>query len=186
MKTVLEMVRMNEIDLNDPVTFGKLYEEYFPKVYNYVRYRVLDPTSADDLTARTFHKAIDCRLSYDPSRAGFGTWVFAIARNAVNDHLRARRRRKFLTLDWLHDRASETPDPEQLLIGNEEKERLLSAIAELPEKERDILALKYAAGKSNRIIADITGLGESNIGVIVHRAIAKLRGRMLVEEENHE
>jgi RNA polymerase sigma factor (sigma-70 family) len=182
----LKVVQTNESNLNELETFGKLYEEYFPKVYNYVRYRVFDPTSADDLTARIFHKALDHWLSYDPSRAGFGTWILVIARNAVNDHLRARRRRKMLSLDRLRGRASDAPDAEQLLIRSEERDRLLSAIAELSERERDILALKYAAGKTNRSIADITGLGESNVGVIVHRSIAKLRSRMLVEEEHHE
>lgn len=183
MNTFFDVVRTKELNLNDPVTFGELYEKYFPKVYNYVRYRVFDPTSADDLTAGIFHKALDRRLSYDPSRAGFGTWIFAIARNVVSDHLRVRRRRKLLSLFWLRDRASDAPDPEQLFIGNEERDRLLSAIAGLSERERDILALKYAAGETNRSIAEITGLGESNIGVIVHRTISKLRSRMLVEEK---
>lgn len=186
MKPVLKVVQTNDINLNDPEAFGGLYEEYFPKVYNYVRYRVIDPAAADDLTSSVFHKAFDRRSSYDPSRAGFGTWLFTIARNTINDHLRAVRRRKLLSLEWLRDRASGEPDPEQIMIGNEERDRLLDAIAKLPERERDIMGLKYAAGKTNRTIAGLTGLSESNVGVIVHRAIGKLRSRMLAEEENNE
>jgi RNA polymerase sigma-70 factor (ECF subfamily) len=186
MKTDLKVVQTNQLDLNDPVIFGELYEEYFPKVYNYVRYRILDPTTADDLTARTFYKALDRRSSYDPSRAGFGTWILTIARNAVNDYLRANRRYKLFSVRWLRDRASITPNPEQLLIEREAQDRLLSAIGELSKRERDILALKYAAGKTNRSIADMAGLSESNIAVIVHRAVAKLRRVMAEEEERSE
>lgn len=184
MKPNLEVVPTNEVNPTDPETFGKAYEEYFPKVYNYVRYRVSDSAAADDLTSHTFHKALDRLSSFDSSRAAFSTWLFAIARNAINDHLRAARRRKMLSLSWLRDRAGAGPDPEQALIGGEERERLLAAIASLPEKDRDILGLKYAAGKTNRAIAGLTGRSESNVGVIIHRAIGKLRRRMLAEEEN--
>jgi len=184
MNPILEVVQTNEVNPGDPETFGKAYEEYFPRVYNYVRYRVSNAETADDLTSATFHKALDRLSSYDPSRAAFGTWLFAIARNTINDHLRAARRRKMLSLSWLRDRAGGDPDPEQALIGNEERDRLLAAIAKLPERERDILGLKYAAGKTNRAIAALTGQSESNVGVIIHRAIGKLRSRMLAEEEN--
>jgi RNA polymerase sigma-70 factor (ECF subfamily) len=60
------------------------------------------------------------------------------------------------------------------------------ALAGLPERERDILGLKFAVGYTNRAIAELTGLTESNIGVIVHRAIGELRLQLRAEEDSHE
>jgi RNA polymerase sigma-70 factor (ECF subfamily) len=48
-------------------------------------------------------------------------------------------------------------------------------MAALPERDRELLSLKYGAGMTNRAIARITGLTESNVGTILHRAVEKLR-----------
>ena len=48
-------------------------------------------------------------------------------------------------------------------------------IAGLPDRERELLALKYGAGATNRAIADVTGISESNVGTILHRTVQKLR-----------
>ena len=50
-------------------------------------------------------------------------------------------------------------------------------LAALPERERELLALKYGADATNRAIATITGLGESNVGTILHRTVVSLRAR---------
>jgi RNA polymerase sigma factor (sigma-70 family) len=172
--------------LEDPEEFGLLYEAYFPRVYNYIRYRIIDPATTDDLTSSTFHKALDKLSTFDPSRAAFPAWLFAIARNTINDHLRALRRRRWVSLFWAGERASDRPDPELEMIQDEDRRRLLAAVAELPERERDILGLKFGARHTNRAIAELTGLGESNVGVIIHRALGRLRSRLLAEEENHD
>ena len=55
--------------------------------------------------------------------------------------------------------------------------RLSALLADLPERDRELLALKYGAGATNRAIAKLTGLGESNVGTILHRVVAALRTR---------
>ncbi len=88
----------------------------------------------------------------------------------------------WLPLDWLWDRASPDPTPEQYGIGGEERQRLLEALGVLSNRERDVLGLKFAGGPTNRAIARLTGLGESHVGVIVYRAVGKLRARLGGEE----
>jgi DNA-directed RNA polymerase specialized sigma24 family protein len=53
--------------------------------------------------------------------------------------------------------------------------RLAALLGGLAEREREILALKYGAGLTNRAIARLTGLGESNVGTLLHRTVQKLR-----------
>ncbi len=70
----------------EPRAFADLYDHYFPRVYNYIRYHVRDAETADDITAQVFERALIKISSYRPERASFADWLFAIARNAVRDH----------------------------------------------------------------------------------------------------
>ncbi len=166
----------------EPAAFATIYDHYFPRVYNYVHYRVRDAETTDDLTAQVFERALVSIGSYRPDRAPFAAWLFAIARNAVNDHLRAKRRRRWLSLEALRDRASAEPQPEEVAIHGETRAELLAAVARLSDRERDLIALKFAAGLTNRRIAELTGLSESNVGVILYRTVRRLRAELNVEE----
>ena len=104
--------------------------------------------------------------------------MLGIARNGVRDYLRSRRRWGWLPLDWMSERAFRDPSPEQRAICGEERQRLLEALSGLSERERDVLGLKFGGGLTNRAIARLTGLGESHVGVIVYRAVGKLRARL--------
>lgn len=53
--------------------------------------------------------------------------------------------------------------------------RLTTLMAKLPERDRELIALKYGGGLTNRTIATLTGLSESNVGTILHRAVQALR-----------
>jgi RNA polymerase sigma-70 factor (ECF subfamily) len=162
----------------EPAAFAAIYDHYFPRVYNYVRYRVRDAETADDVTAQVFERALVSISSYRPERGPFAPWLFAIARNAVNDHLRAQRRRRWLSLEVLRDRASAEPQPEEVAIRSEIHAELVAAAASLNDRERDLIALKFAAGLTNRRIAELTGLSESNVGVILYRAMQRLRAEL--------
>ncbi len=167
---------------DDETLFERAYESEFPHVYGYIRYRIGNGDTADDLASQTFLKALDRLSTFDPRKSEIGPWMLGIARNVVRDHFRARRRWGWLPLDWLWDRASPDPTPEQYAIGGEERRRLLKELGVLSNRERDVLGLKFAGGLTNRAIARLTGLGESHVGVIVYRAVGRLRARLEGEE----
>jgi RNA polymerase sigma-70 factor (ECF subfamily) len=149
-----------------------LYAEQLPRVYNFFRYRVGAGPEAEDLTAITFEKAWRARERYRRDLAAFSTWLFTIARHVAVDHL--RRQRNHVSLEHAADLAGgETP--EVLAERRSNVARLSTLMASLPERERELLALKYGAGFTNRTIARLTGLGESNVGTILHRTVQKLR-----------
>ena len=181
-RPVLDLEASAHESRDDETAFERAYESEFPRVYGYIRYRVGNADTTDDLTSQTFLKALDRLSTFDPRKAEIGPWMLGIARNVVRDHLRARRRWGWLPLDWLWDRAAPGPTPEQAAIRNEQQRRLLGALRALSERERDVLGLKFAGDLTNRAIAQLTGLGESHVGVIVYRAVGKLRARMGEEE----
>lgn len=159
----------------DASAFAAVYDHYFARIYNYVRYRVQETDTADDLTSHIFERVLVNLDSYRPEKAPFAAWLFAIARNAVNDHLRAQQRRRWLSLERLRDWAGGDPPPGEVVAGREAHHRLLTAVARLGSRERDIIALKFAGGLTNRRIAELTGLTESHVGVILYRTIRRLR-----------
>jgi RNA polymerase sigma-70 factor (ECF subfamily) len=173
----------NELALVDrataePAAFAAIYDHYFPRVYNYVRYRINDADMADELTAQVFERVLTKLNSYRSERAPFAAWLFAIARNTVNDYVRAQKRRRWLSLEVLRDRPGNEPQPEEVVVHTETRAELLAAISCLGERERDLIALKFAAGQTNRRIAKLTGLGESHVGVLLYRAIRRLRAEL--------
>lgn len=156
-----------------------LYDSYFTRVYNYLRYRCGDADTADDLTALVFEKALTNFHRYKPDRAPFSAWLFAIARNIVNSHLRQLRRNRMTNLETIHDQLAEDGLPEVDLISTENTEELLHALDALEERERDLLSLKFGARLTNRRIAEISQLSETNVAVIIYRALKKLRKQLL-------
>lgn len=156
----------------DEEHWDALYAEQLPRVYNFFRYRVGDGPVAEDLASLTFEKAWRARRRYRRDLAGFGTWLFVIARNVAIDHFRARRVHAPL------EEAAGVPGgatPEELAERRSDFERLGRLLAKLPERERELVALKYGAEMTNRAIAKATGLSESNVGTILHRVVGQLR-----------
>jgi RNA polymerase sigma-70 factor (ECF subfamily) len=157
----------------ETVDWDGAYREEMPRVFNYFRYRGFDRATAEDLTSATFEKAWRARDRYRRDRAAVSTWLLAIARNAATDHLRRSRLAAPLVEASLRD--DETPETQAL--RDAQSRRLRALLAELPERERELLALKFGAEATNRAISTLTGLGESNVGTILHRAIGTLRAR---------
>ena len=152
-----------------------VYGEQLPRVYNFFRYRFGPSAEAEDLTAKTFEKAWRARHRYRRDVAGFATWLLSIARNVATDHVRARR--VTLPLDAARSVPASARSPEDAVAAQSDADRLSQLLAQLPDRERELLALKYGAGMTNRAIAGVTGLSESNVGTIVHRSIQTLRER---------
>lgn len=154
------------------VDWDAVYTEQLPRVYNYFRYRFANEAVAEDLTSRTFEKAWSARQRYRRDKAGFATWLLRIARNVGIDHLRSLRRHAPLEAA-AHVTTGGTPEDTQAHASD--LARLALLVEQLPERERDLLALKYGAGETNRVIAELTGVSESNVGTIIHRAVRTLR-----------
>ena len=149
-----------------------LYADQLPRIYNFFRYRVGDGAVAEDLTSLTFEKAWRSRDRYRRDLAGFGTWLVVIARNVATDHWRTRRLHAPLDAA-AHVAGGATP--EELAERRSDMEQLSRALSALGEREREIVALKYGAGLTNRAIAKTLQLSESNVGTLLHRTIQALR-----------
>lgn len=185
-----EKTLANESDLAaravvEATAFAAIYNHYFPKVYNYVRYRVRDLDTTDELTSLIFERVLTRISTFQPDKAPFGAWLFAIARHAVMDHFRAQKRRRWFSLDLFVEHPNPAPLPEETIAQADASERLLLAIGQLDGRAQDLIAMKFTSGLENTQIARITGLSESNVGVILYRALRQLRTILNDKENSH-
>lgn len=152
--------------------FEAVYRDQLPRVYNFFRYRFGDNVLAEDLTAATFEKAWQKRDQYRSDLSALTTWIFTIARRIAIDHFRRPRVEEQVD-ENLH--YSKCDNPEELVQKQSDLQRLNRLLECLSERERELVALKYGSGLSNRAIANMCRLSESNVGVILFRTVLTLR-----------
>ena len=156
-------------------TFAELYEEYMPKVFRYIQYKVNAVQVTEDLTSTVFEKALTNFSKFSSDKASFSTWIFSIARNTVIDHYRVRGRRQNVSLEETADISSGDLSPEEELVRKGELKKLQVCLSGLTQEEQEIIRLKFGAELNNRQIAKTLGLSESNVGTKLYRAVRKLR-----------
>jgi len=165
----------------DPSTFAHLYRRYLPRMYHYVRARLDREEDAADLTQQIFLHALAALPGYQPRGVPFAAWLFRIARHAVSDFY--RRRRAVVSWDSFPEAlwgASALQDMDALLLQRERLTRLKTLLARLKPAQRELLALRFAAGLSSSEIARVVGRSPA--------AVKKQLTRLLhtLKEQYHE
>ena len=151
--------------------FDALYRSARDDVFAYVASLLGDRGAAEDVTAAAFERAFRKRTSYDSRRGSERSWLFGIARNAALDELRRRQRRAALVTEP----PAVTPAPEEQLEHTLRRAAVRTALAALPARDHELIALKFHAGLDNAEIADVLGVSVTNAGTRLHRALTKLR-----------
>lgn len=152
-----------------------LFDQYATRLFTYFQYRCNDTATAQDMTMQVFERLLHNLSRYDEDRAPVSAWLFSIARHVATDWQRRLYLRKFIPWDDFSRQPSVDPGPEQITLESEERVRLRQALRRLSNRERDVIGLRFTSGLTNRAIAEMTGLSESNVAVILFRALQKLR-----------
>lgn len=152
--------------------FEALYRGARDDVYAYVATLLRDRAAAEDVTALAFERAYRRRGTYKPTRGSARAWLFGIARNAALDELRHRRRAAALSGDPADATAPSTEEAAEDALRRVAVRR---ALAELPPRDRELIALKFHAGLDNAELAAVLGVRVSAAGTQLHRAMTKLR-----------
>ncbi|MFZ7101732.1 MAG: RNA polymerase sigma factor [Peptococcaceae bacterium] len=158
---------------------SQMYKQYYAKIFKYTLYRVGDRNTAEDLVSEVFEKVWIKYYTFNPQKAKFSTWLFTIANNTIIDYLKKNNRQgETVCLE----KVAAKYRLEDVIIHQELKEYLLKAISCLDERQKNIISLKFAACLTNREIARMLDLTESNVGTILYRSLKQLRD-ILKEQE---
>jgi RNA polymerase sigma-70 factor, ECF subfamily len=160
----------------DPARFADLYELNFERVYAFIARRVGDRDAAEDLTSEVFHKALANLPRFEWRGAPFAAWLFKIAANAIAD--RAQRAGKELLVDdppELGVEAIAEADLEKV----EHQARLFRLVDQLPADQRHVIAMRFAADKSIREIAEKLGRTEGAVKQLQFRGLQNLRAELV-------
>jgi RNA polymerase sigma-70 factor, ECF subfamily len=180
---------------SDAEAFGDLYQRYVNRIYNYHYRHTSSRTDAEDLTSRTFYRALRSLHSYRETGAPFQAWLFRIAHNLVVNWYRDRTNHPTVTMDgddYMSLRAQMIPaevseGPEASLAAKEQRAVLLRAVSRLPEERKTLIILKFVEGMTNVEIGEVLGRTEGAIKALYHRTLITLRlamreGAMDVQE----
>lgn len=155
--------------------FAELYEYYVDGIYGYVLRRVGNASDAEDITARTFEKALGGIGDFQWKGASFCSWLVRIAANSVIDHYRREGRAKMVDLEEVLPLLVASDNPTRGVEREEECRLLLKAMQGLPEKYRKVIELKFIDDMDSQVIADTIGCTKGNLAVRLHRALKALR-----------
>lgn len=156
--------------------------------FHYLR----DAADADEAVQDAFVKAYT-HLGTFREDLPFEVWFTRILINGCLDRLKARRRRERwiapAVLDPNGDERdpadylpSRGPSPEDVVLADERRRQLMSAVAELPERQRMVFMLSHFDGRSSREVSALTGLNESTVRVHLFRAIRRLRSLLIAPQ----
>lgn len=160
--------------------FSEKYSKYFPRVFAYIYARVGNLHRTEDLVSEVFERAYTKAESLR-SEAAFSTWLFTIARNAIISHGRKYNRETLVDPEVMQEIAPHSASVESQVLQQEEMQDIARLVRQFPQREQDIISLKFDAELPNQQIAEIMGLSEPNVRVIIFRTLRKLR-EMLVTE----
>lgn len=162
--------------------FSEKYRQFFPRVFAYIYGRVHNTQITEDLAADVFERAFLKAGSLRNDEA-FSTWLFTIARNIIISHGRKHARETLVDPDVLKAIAPSGGSVEGEVLMREDLAAVAQTMRQFPQREQDIVALKFDAELSNAQIAEIMGLSEPNIRVILFRTLRKLREMMLASRQ---
>jgi RNA polymerase sigma-70 factor (ECF subfamily) len=133
---------------------------------------------ARDVCQEAFLKAYRALDSFK-SEARFSSWLYQIALNLCRDRLRRRKGRTLVSLEELEGAGTalvtKRPDAQELLEAGDLARAVASAIAMLPEEQREIVVLKEYQELTFAEIADVLGIPVSTVKTRLYRGLGLLR-----------
>lgn len=162
----------------DPSQFDALYRRYLAQVYSFAYYELGDHHEAEDATERTFLAALAGLDRFEeralpaegPDASTFRIWLFRIARNAVANQRRHRRRHPADPIEVAEVIPAAT-NVEAAVVRRDEASAAWQAIDRLPADRRRAIILRFVDDMSTSEIASVLGRSEGAVRVLLHRAL---------------
>ncbi len=162
--------------------FDMLYQRYRKPMYNYLLQQCHDRATADELFQDIWMKLIRAREHYQV-KASFRTWLYHLAHNRLIDHFRRSQLRQAEQQGHLAPAPDELADPagagpDTQLDTQQQLQKLMVLVHELPTEQRDVFLLQQEAGLDLNAIAYVTGVAYETVKSRLRYALKRLRQGM--------
>jgi len=173
---LIERAKRGEVE-----AFGCLYERYLESIYRYIRARVAEDRTAEDLTETVFLRSFESLSRYKEKGLRFSAFLYQIARNLLVDHY--RQKEEELPLESA-DQISVSPSRmDDIIVIQDQVDRLRVGLEALPEEYREIIRLRVLLELSTAECAEWIGRSEGAVRVLLHRAMKALKRQVVKDNE---
>jgi len=159
----------------DPDAFAALYDAYVSRIYSFIYFKTHHRETAEDLTSKTFMKALDGLESFDAKKGSFSNWLYSIARNNVIDFYRIRKSEYDINDIW---DLSSSDDVERDIEAKQKLEKIEKYLRKLKSEHREIIILRVWNEMSYKEISEIVGKSEASCKMIFSRSLKELKKEM--------
>lgn len=170
---------LERLSAGDPAAARLLVRAKLPRVLGLATRVLGDRGDAEEVAQETFLRVWRQAAAWKPGAAKFDTWLHTVALNLCRDRL---RRRRPIVGDELPDIADPSPDAESGMIEAERGRRVAAAVAALPERQREAIALVHYQDCSGQEAADIMEVSVDALESLLARARRTLRARLNPQE----
>ena len=181
-----EKALVQQAKAGDRDAFAALVSAYEGKIYNLALRYLGNREDAMDASQEVFLRVFRFLPGFQ-EESGFSTWIYRIGVNVCKDMLVKRNKRNELSLELPDDEddyrtvevADERYDPQAIVEQSDLRESLASAIAELPQQQREMIVLRDIQGLSYEEIGQVLCLESGTVKSRLSRARENLRKKLL-------
>jgi RNA polymerase sigma-70 factor (ECF subfamily) len=169
---------------SDPAAFTALYRRHYDTVFRYCVHRLFERQTAEDVTSAVFLKVVEKLGRFSGDERQFRNWLYKIATNEVNNHLRRAARRNGL-LERFHERAGRQTGGCRALKDETGEELVLlkQAMLTLKPRYQTIITLRFFENLKLTEIAEVLGSSPGTVRSQLARALSKLRKTMALGKQ---
>ena len=157
---------------SDPTAFVQLYRRHYDAIFRYCVHRLFDRHTAEDITAEVFLKAVENLDRFRGNQQQFRNWLYKIATNAVNDHLRRTARREGL---YINSREQANNQVNECKESTKKLALLREAVLSLKPRYQTIITLRFFENMKLTEVAEVLGSSPGTVRSQLARALTKLR-----------
>ena len=158
-----------------------------PRLRNFIRRRVPDPSDAEDILQEVFSELVEAYRMMKPLEQ-VTAWLFRVARNRITDLFRSKKREASTepavttedgeTLQWEDLLPAPDAGPESAYARSVLLQEMDAALDELPEEQREVFVAHEFLGYSFKELAEQTGVRVNTLLSRKHYAVLHLRERL--------
>jgi RNA polymerase sigma-70 factor, ECF subfamily len=161
---------------SDPGAFTRLYLRHYDAIFRYCAHRLFERTTAEDITSEVFLSMVENFQAFDGNEKQFRNWLYRIATNAVNEHIRKTTRRSAI-LTWVWQGSSKAGFDEAVAADESQENQsvIKKALLMLKPDEQAIVTMRFFENMKPEEIAEVVGASASTVRSQLSRAMEKLR-----------